>query len=313
MNLSHHIIAHLPFLAAVYRARSFTRAAEEMHVSQAAVSYQIRQLEQKIGVCLVVRQSGSRIHLTHAGQNLVDEYLISEQRLQATLDSLAGESLSGRLKITAPIDFGSLVMPAAIAELEHLAPALQIELHVSDDLIDLIAQQFDVAIRSPATGAALTHHLLTTSKKQVVAGKEYLQRRGLPETLADLKHHRLLTRANGKAASWGQLFRQNDLSLDAMPERMRLGNTFALAEGVRNNLGVAILPSFAVGKDIAEGKVIELFPSFSAPLLTEFYLSYPPSAPIRKRLAALAQAIRTVMVSERFSDGFIEADGLLSD
>lgn len=304
MHLSHHVIAHLPFLAAVARCRSFTRAAESLHVSQAAVSYQIRQLEQKLGVLLVVRQSGSRIHLTSAGQSLVEEYLECEKRLQLTLDNLGSAEPRGTLRMTVPVDFGSLVLPAALARLGEVAPGLKLDLNVSDEVLDLVANQFDIAIRTQTDSPGLGQRRLTGARKQVVASRDYLAKHGTPACIAELARHRLLIRGGKINLSWTQLLEQEGKTMDDMPDTLSLGNTFALAEGVRNGLGIAILPQFILIDDIDQGRVVPLLLQYSAALVTEFYLAHPPAPQISRLVQVVEPVIQEVLALPRFRGCF---------
>ena len=106
-----HILTHLPYLAEVARTSSFTEAAQAMNLTQAAVSYQIKQLEEKTGSKLVVRKSGSQLRLTSAGKSLTREYSYCAKRLTLALEQLDHTENQGELRITSPVDFGSMLMP----------------------------------------------------------------------------------------------------------------------------------------------------------------------------------------------------------
>ena len=290
MYLTHHLIGHLPFLAAVARFQSFTQAGESLHLSQAAVSYQIRQLEQKLGLLLVVRHSGSKVHLTAAGQILVDEYRECEKRLQLTLENLGSAQPKGTLKMAVPVDFGSIIVPAMLAEMAQVAPQLTIELHVSDEVTDLVSQQYDLAIRSLPRNPGLRQRLLAVSLKQLVASREYVERFGRPASIAALAQHRLLMRSSQVTPSWEQLLGQEEVELASLPQRMSLGNTFAMAEGVRQGLGIAILPKFTLIQELETGSVVPLLEQYSQALVTRFYLVHLP-APQMERFAELVNGV----------------------
>ncbi|WP_020406818.1 LysR family transcriptional regulator [Hahella ganghwensis] len=304
MNLPHHLFSHLPFLAAVARCRSFTHAAERLHVSQAAVSYQIRQLEQKLNLLLVVRQSGSRIYLTAAGQALVDEYLECEKRLLLTLESLGSEELKGTLNMTVPVDFGSVVMPAVMARLGETAPLLRINLHVSDDVVDLVSNQFDLAIRSQAGPQGVGHRRLLRSRKQLVASQSYLDQFGVPATIEELTNHRILVRGRHTSFSWQQLLGQSKLTLEDIEHKTSLGNTFALAEGVRQGLGLAILPEFVLIPELQDGVVMPVLEERYHALMTDFYLVHVSAPQISRFADIISDTLQEVTHAPRFRDCF---------
>lgn len=296
MNIPAHLIGHLPCLSAVARYQSFTRAAESLNISQAAVSYQIRQLEDKLNLTLVVRQSGSKITLTNAGQLLADEYRACDKRLRMVLDTLNPEKLQGVLRLTAPVDFGSLILPHFLAEIKQEAPKLKVELSVTDSVVDLPGSDYDFAIRSLKVGDGLHHEPLVRSQKSLVASPHYIQQRGLPKTLADLHQHTLLIR-EGQNTSWQQLLSSHKLKLADYEDTMVLGNTFALAEGAMAGLGIAILPDFAIKEALEDNKLLPLLQDHRDRLFTDFCLSYVPTTQ--------AEIIKTFLVRIMGSKPFL--------
>ncbi|TXH69832.1 MAG: LysR family transcriptional regulator [Thiothrix sp.] len=300
MAIPAHLLAHLPYFAAVAKYQSFTLAAESLFVSQAAVSYQIRQLEMKLDVLLVVRQSGSRVYLSNAGQQLAVEYQAFEQRLEQVLQSLQPQKLAGTLRLTAPVDFASKVLPYVLMELQTQAPNLSIDLEVSDALVDLIADGFDFALRTVTEGERLQHELITKAHKSVVASPSYLTRYSVPNGLKDLKAHTLLVRGLGQYFSWNQLLGMEDLSLTTDYRTLVLGNTFALEEGAKAGLGLAFLVDFAIQEALQTGQLVRVLPELTAPLNTPLYLAYVPSPQAEVFKGVLQQALQTVL-QQRFS------------
>ena len=304
MAIPAHLIAHLPYFAAVAKHQSFTLAAESLFVSQAAVSYQIRQLEMKLDVLLVVRQSGSRVYLTNAGLQLAAEYQACEQRLEYILQTLQPQKLAGTLRLTAPVDFASKVLPYVLMELQTRAPALKIDLEVSDAVVDLIADGFDFAIRTVTHAERLQHELLAQAHKSVVASPVYLDQHPAPQSLHDLKAHQLLVRGLGQYFSWNQLLSSEGLSLTTDYRTLVLGNTFALEEGAKAGLGLAFLVDFAIQEALQTGQLVRVLPEFTEVLTTSLYLSYLPSPQAEVFKQALQQAITSVL-KQNFQAAFI--------
>jgi DNA-binding transcriptional LysR family regulator len=303
MAIPAHLIAHLPYFAAVAKYQSFTLAAESLFVSQAAVSYQIRQLEMKLNVLLVVRQSGSRVYLSNAGLRLAAEYQVCEQRLELVLQTLQLQKLAGTLRLTAPVDFASKVLPYVLMELQIRAPDLKIDLEVSDAVADLVADGFDFAIRTVTHAERLQHELLAQAYKSVVASPVYLAQYPAPQSLYDLKAHPLLVRGLGHYFSWNQLLSTAGLTLTPDYRTLVLGNTFALEEGAKAGLGLALLVDFAIQDALQTGQLVRVLPEFTATLTTSLYLTYFPSPQAELFKLALQQAISSVL-TQNFQAAF---------
>lgn len=303
MAIPAHLIAHLPYFAAVAKYQSFTLAAESLFVSQAAVSYQIRQLEMKLDVLLVVRQSGSRVYLTNAGTQLAAEYQACEQRLEQALQSLQPQKLAGTLRLTAPVDFASKVLPYVLMELKTQAPNLIIDLDVSDALVDVVADGFDFAIRTVMDGERLQHDLFASAHKSIVASPLYLAKHSVPQHLTDLQTHTLLVRGVGQYFSWNQLLGSEGLSLTPEYRTLVLGNTFALEEGAKAGLGLALLVDFATQEAVRSGQLVRVLPELTASLSTPLYLGYAPSPQAEVFKVALQQALSST-IQQRFVSAF---------
>lgn len=263
---SHHILGHLPFLAALYRLQSFTKAAASLHVSQTAMSYQIKQVEQKLGCTLVVRQSGAKMRFTADGESLVKEYLWCEQRLDFALRALQHTQGRGLLRLSTPIDFGSIVMPKLIAALEKVAPELDIELHSSDEMVDLDHQPWDLAIRGSIEHMDMA---LFVSPLYLLASSDYVKTHGLPASLAELSSHRILVRQGSRWRSWSALYQARP----QFTKLLTLGNTLGMREAAREGLGIALLPEFVAKQEINQGHLIKILPQATTQLNVYFYIN----------------------------------------
>ena len=162
------------------------------------------------------------------------------------------------------------MMPKVMAKLKVLAPDLHIDLHTSDDIVDLATSKWDMAIRSHDD---LDEAPLYSSKIFLVVNKKYKEQYGEPKSIQDLCDHTILMRENSKHRTWTALFAQHDLTLEYIKDRMILGNTIALKEAAKEGLGIALLPEFVLQEDIRENKLDVLLPAFTIALTAKFYLS----------------------------------------
>ena len=258
MKLTPHILAHLPYLGALYRCGSFTRAAQTMHITQAAMSYQIKQLEDKLQTALVLRQPGSKLGFTLEGKKLVQEYLVCEKRLELLIDAWQAEPLAGRLNLSAPVDLGSLLMPRVMAQLQRLAPALRVSLHISDDLVDLHTASVDMAIRANPPPGSTEGPPIFASPLCLVARSAYLQRGRGRLQFCNLEQHTILVRAGSSLASWRTLYQSQNATFTGFKHTLALGTTVALREAAVEGLGIALLPHYVVETALASGQLQQL-------------------------------------------------------
>jgi LysR family transcriptional regulator, glycine cleavage system transcriptional activator len=270
MRISPHILTHLPYLAELARTKSFTSAAQVMNITQAAMSYQIKALEEKVNFTLVLRQSGSQLQLTHAGELLVAEYQYCAKRLRLALEQLNHHQGHGLLKMSVPLDFGSLLMPKAIAKLKEFAPNLAIDLHTSDEVVNLVTSKWDMAIRS---GEHNDGEPLYSSTINLVASASYVAQYGRLKSVRDLYQHTILMRENSRHRTWSKLLNQHNLKMSDLTQRITLGNTIALKEAARVGLGIALLPNFVTQEDVQNDKLTVLLPKATKSLSEKFYIS----------------------------------------
>lgn len=280
---SHHLLGHLPYLAALYRSQSFTRAAASLHVSQTAVTYQIKQLEAKLDSTLVVRQSGAKMRFTADGEALVREYLLCEQRLDLAVQALQHTQGRGTLRLSTPIDFGSILMPKLIAMIEILAPELDIELHSSDEIVDLDHQRWDVAIRGSIDAV---DNALFVSPLYLLASRDYAAKHGLPASLNDLREHRILVRQASEWRSWSRLYQTRP----HFTKLLMLGNTLGMREAAVEGLGIALLPEFVAKQEIHRGQLIKILPNATSELSVHFCIKRIASEQTRNYEKLLREA-----------------------
>ena len=142
------LLPHLHYFWLVAKSGSFTQAAEQLEVSQSAVSYQIKKLEDKLGITLFTRDTRHRARLTKEGEDLAKRCQTVFKDLEGTIMAISGQPNKGRITITAPTAFGSLIIAPALKPLRDHFPDLDIDLIITDDVLDFFTHSVDLAIRS---------------------------------------------------------------------------------------------------------------------------------------------------------------------
>jgi len=179
----------------VAEAGSFTRAGDDLGLSQSAVSRQISALERELKAPLFHRHARGLI-LTEQGDLLFRAARDMRMRLETTKARLVetSERPSGELKVTTTVGLGSIWLAQRIAEFMDLYPDVRVELILSNEELDLAMREADVAIRlrRPAQPDLIQRRLFTVHF-HVYASNDYLKRFGEPKTLEELDEHRIVS------------------------------------------------------------------------------------------------------------------------
>ncbi|MBA5686166.1 LysR family transcriptional regulator [Rugamonas apoptosis] len=302
--------SHLHWLTVLAAQGSYTGAARRLNVSKAAVSLRIAELERAAGVALVQRTTRS-IRLTETGQRLVaetrDHYELIAQSFAGVRDS--AEAVQGLIKVTAPVAFARQQLVPRLSGFLRCYPQVSVQLDVSDRLVSLATEGFDLAIRhtaiAPDTHVAWT---LCESATLLVASPEYLRERGTPASPLELGNHDCLyyPREHGKP-SW--TFAAADLTPTA-PEQIVVlisapfcaNNSEALRDAALDHLGIALLPDFTAASSLRSGKLVQVLPDWR-PLgaFASQLLAIRPYAPHVPRAVSAFIAY----LQAEFSNGFL--------
>ena len=200
-------IDNLPGLLAFERIvalGSLTAAAGELGLSLAVVSKRLASFEQRMGVRLINR-STRRLAVTDAGKLLYAHAVRVVTELAQARDALARQRLevSGLLKITAPHSFGRRRLVPLLAQFSVEHPQLRIQLQLSDEVLDLIAGGFDLAIRyGELRDSSMVARELVQNRRILCASPDYLRHHGQPQRLADLVRHRCIVTGAAPLTEW---------------------------------------------------------------------------------------------------------------
>lgn len=256
-------------LAAVATHGSFTNAARHLGVSKAAVSQRVSELERSVGAPLLQRTTRS-VRLTHVGQQLVDE--TSECFARITAGVAAARNLAsqprGVLRLSAPVALGRQKIAPALEPFLRKYPDVRIELELSDQLVNLAQEGFDLAVRhttSPPERLVATR--LATTRTLLVASASYLRDRGEPSHPSDLADHDCLAylrpgptvwHFDGPSSSRSQ--REHQRVSVAVRGPFRANNSEVLRDAVLSGLGIAQIPDFSADAALRAGRLRELLP-----------------------------------------------------
>jgi DNA-binding transcriptional LysR family regulator len=265
---------------------SFSKAAREFGLSQPSVSRAVASLEARLGVTLLHRTT-RRLTPTDAGQALALSAREGLAAIDDAEDAARGAGrLSGVLRVSLPTAFGVRVIIPRLPGFLALQPALKIELMMSDRFDDLVAEGADLALRlgNQPDSAFLTRKLASVARI-VVASPEYLQRRGVPATVAELAEHDCLGGpADADPAVWtfGGGGRQETVSIDA---RVRTGSGAGVVACAVAGLGIATASTWMCGQELEEGRVVRILENYALEPISAYVVFTSGQRPSRKARA----------------------------
>lgn len=275
--------------AKVVELRSFTAAAEALGVSKATVSKAVARLERSLGVVLLHR-SPRHLQLTESGKALAPraQHLLGlgEEAEEAAREEAS--SPRGLVRLAAPMSFGLSHVAPALPDFLAACPEIAVDLHLSDAMIDLVGDGFDAALRIGALAdSALKARRLAPIERHLVAAPAYLKARGRPAHPAELADHACLCYAYlPNPESW-RFTGPDGKTVAVRPHGpLRTNNGDAMLPALRAGQGIALLPDFVIGPDIAAGRVEVLLADWRPPPIA-LHLLTPPGGPRPARVAAL--------------------------
>jgi DNA-binding transcriptional LysR family regulator len=281
--------------AKVVESGSFSGAATRLHLSAGSVSEHVKALEERLGTQLL-RRTTRKLSLTETGRAFYER----ATRILADLDEAerAASDLQaeprGELRVNATPAFGMLELAPAIAEFTAQYPAVSVELMLTDRMVDLIDEGFDLAVRvEPIPDSSLIARQLGPVRLVICAAPEYLARHGTPRTPADLAGHNCLTVTGPSEFRKWRLVGPDGEPLEVSPKGSLSSNSACvLTCAARAGQGLVCLPTFIVGEALRTGRLVTVLDDYVAQPFTLRAL-YPPnrhlSAKVRRFVDFLAE------------------------
>lgn len=231
--------------ASIAEAGSVTGAARRLAISKSVVSERLTELERLLGAKLV-RRSTRRLSLTDEGNTFYERAKRILQEVESAASELAERrgALTGSLRISAPVSFGSLHLGPALFGFLAKNPGVELTLELEDRFVDIMGEGYDAIVRhGPVHDDRIIVKRLSASRRLLVASTDYLKRYGKPVTLEELGQHRGIIYGNRGALDWR--FRVNRKFAIARPQvALRVNNGLLMRDAAVAGLGIALLPTF---------------------------------------------------------------------
>lgn len=272
---------------------SFSAAGEKMGVVKSVLSRRVSELESRLGVKLLNRTT-RKLSLTGAGEQLYQQVSLLLAELDEAELKVSEEqfSLSGRLRIAAPLSFGYRHLSAVISEFVRLHPNIDVNMDLNDRQIDLVEEGYDLAIRiGDLADSTLIGRKLGLIRFITVASEEYLARNGEPRHPSELVNHDGLFYTNiSERHEWQ--FVDNDKPIVAVPRhRLNANNGDFLVQAALNGMGIVYSPTFLVDEYRRSGQLKAVLEKYQRPP-AGMYALFPPGRLIPRRAKELVEFLQ---------------------
>jgi DNA-binding transcriptional LysR family regulator len=300
---------HLHWLTMLAEQGTYTAAAARLGVSKAAMSQRISELERAAGISLVQRTTRS-VRLTEAGQQLVDSTRGQYAQIAASfaqVRELSGVP-RGLVRVTAPVAFARQQLVPKVPEFLVANPEVRVQLEVSDRLVSLATEGFDLAIRHSAEPPD-THVAwkLCDTHSVIVATRAYLRKRGTPRSPEELSSHDCLFYPRSSGEPMWSFERKAARKAGTRPVTLPVNGQFSannsetLRDAALESLGIALLPDFTAQAAVQAGKLVVVLPDWrvTGAFAEQLYIVRPYASHVPRAVGLFVGYLR-----ERFSDGF---------
>ncbi|EYF05506.1 LysR family transcriptional regulator [Chondromyces apiculatus] len=274
----------LPMFLAVAEASSFAAAAARLGLRRSSVSRGIAAIERALGVQLFSRTT-RQVALTTAGAAL---YARLAPQLSAIGDALGalpeqGEMPSGELRLTAASDVGAVLLPRILAGFAGRYPAVQVDVRLTNRMVDLVEEGFDVALRASGkrlSSSSLVARMVSKLEMQLFGAPTYLARAGTPKTAGDTAEHQWVSHRGGKLPA--------PLPSPRRKPQIIGDDILFVYEAVKAGLGLGVLPTFLAREDVAAGKLVHVLPRVSVPS-GALYVVHPPAQHVPRKVTVFRE------------------------
>ena len=277
---------------AVVRAGSYVKAAERQETSKAVLSRQVLELEGRLGTRLLNRTT-RRLSLTETGAAYYERCVQILDDLREA-DAEAGATTAtarGRLRINAPLTFGNLHLAPLWGEFLKLHPAVELDITLTDRVVDLVEEGFDLAVRIVPAGrlasSTLVARPIAADHIVLCASPAYLRRAPALAHPSDLAAHAVMAYAWWSGGdTWQFTGADGAFAEVTVRPRLRTNSGDTCRAAALADQGVIYQPAFLVGPDVRAGRLVELLPGWRGPQL-EIHAVYPSRTHLSGKVRAM--------------------------
>ncbi|AZC61933.1 LysR family transcriptional regulator [Pseudomonas chlororaphis] len=280
------------FVAAA-ESGSYARAATRLGLSPQMVAKHVAALEQRLGARLLNRTT-RRQNLTELGSAYLErcKHILGEAQAADSLAQIMNATPRGKLRISAPVTFGSYSLMPFVTGFLREHPEVEIDLHLTDRYIDLVEEGYEAAFRiGPLADSSLTARPLAPYRLIACAAPAYLAAGGTPRVPADLEQHECLGYAywSRPADNQWQFRRDGRVHEVQVRSRLQVNESKALLSAAVDGFGIVLGPADFLEPARAAGELVQLLPGYEAPSRA-MHLLYRPDRQMTAKLRHFVDA-----------------------
>ena len=292
--------------ARVVRRGGLSAAGRELGLSPAMISKRLAQLEARLGARLLHRTT-RQVTPTDLGRQFYDKVVAILAAIDDAEDFVSGQigEARGILRISAPTSFGRMHLAPHLKRFLDAHPSLSLELDLTDEFIDLVAANVDVAIRIAALAdSSLVAQRLAPNRRVLCATPAYLREHGTPQELADLRRHRLL--AATAQTQWRLEGPQGPVGL-RVQSFIRTNSSEVVRETVLASLGIAMRSTWDVGQELRRGQLTIVLPQYRGSADVAIYAVHPSRQFVSPNVKAFIQFLMNLYGKNPYWDRSVGA------
>jgi DNA-binding transcriptional LysR family regulator len=284
------LFSGMRFFSRVVETGSFSVCAREFGLTPSSVTRSITALEDHLGIELLHRTT-RKVIPTEAGR----AYYKRAKRLLFDFDEASSEAAGlgtnpkGVLRITAPIGLGELRLAPLLPKFFTRFPQIQVDLHLSDEYVDLMAESIDVALRAGIhKDSSFRARKLEDYRRVLCGSPAYLSKNGTPKKIDDLARHSCLTYNFGAESKYWYFKTGGKIREVPVQGHLHVNSLETILAAVKGGTGLCLLPSWSVVNDIRSGELVEVLPNIKGNISPAFdeslyavYLGQKPPPKIR--------------------------------
>ena len=271
-------LASLRALVKVVESGSFAEAGRQLRLSRSAISKYVRDLEESLGVQLLNRTT-RQASPTENGQMYFERAVVILSEIDAADQAVTQlqSAPRGLLRINAPMSFGTMRLGPALADFMTKYPDLQLQLVLSDDLLDPVQDGFDVTLRiAELESSSLIARKIVPVERVVCASPDYLKHHGTPIHPQDLRNHVSLTYGFLLTGNQWKLTGRDGVHWIQPNWSLCVNNAEVLRDVAVKGRGIALIPEFIAADALKNGSLQAVLENYTAPPLA-LYAVYPPT------------------------------------
>lgn len=291
----------------VVELNSFTQAASSLNMPKATLSAQVAALEKHLNVKLLHRTT-RKVSVTNDGAAYYERVVRLLQDLEETETSVTQSRMAyrGRLRVDVATTIGRRIILPALDDFITRYPEIELELGCTDRTVNLLQEGVDCAIRGgmPIDESLVARKLIATSRI-TCATPIYLERHGIPKSLAELELHSVVNYQSPRTAKVMPFYYEIDNEMVAVQGRRKLAinDIDSCVNAVLANIGIAQLPYFGVRDYITNGQLIQILPEFHSET-TPLYIVYLQNRHLSANVRAFVDWVLALFKAEQ--EGYLK-------